>query len=268
MESQQGQDGPTELWRQRWSECLPVAYMLKDRYRDHWVRFHSLPGSKRYANDESEYAIILERYNTVLCELFSEKDVYVITPMWTTEPAVPQHRSNANYWQTLLVRDDPDPEFRTYSHLFFTRRSWRYGCIDDLLREVANDKVGGVLITDTRMERIHHPYDGGADVLLPTSEERDRLRNRHVAWLSNHPSGLLPLRLRPPSPKVAVPQPDTATTRVRQVHRRTIMEKISRLNGYSADRFEVEHPVVLATDQKVGGSSPSECAGQRWVTAR
>jgi hypothetical protein len=40
------------------------------------------------------------------------------------------------------------------------------------------------------MQRIHHPYDGGADVFLATSEERDRMRDRHADWLSSHPSGL------------------------------------------------------------------------------
>lgn len=44
-------------------------------------------------------------------------------------------------------------------------------------------------MTDTELTRIHHPYDGGADVILPTPEERDRLRNRHSAWLSTRPSG-------------------------------------------------------------------------------
>ncbi|OLZ69226.1 hypothetical protein AVW11_10610 [Streptomyces amritsarensis] len=39
------------------------------------------------------------------------------------------------------------------------------------------------------LTRIHHPYDGGADVILPTPEERDRLCTRHSAWLSAHPSG-------------------------------------------------------------------------------
>ncbi|WP_425587269.1 DUF3885 domain-containing protein [Streptomyces mexicanus] len=38
--------------------------------------------------------------------------------------------------------------------------------------------------------RIHHPYDGGADVFLAPSEERDRVRDRHADWLSRHPSGL------------------------------------------------------------------------------
>ncbi|WP_435879765.1 DUF3885 domain-containing protein [Streptomyces flaveolus] len=81
-------------------------------------------------------------------------------------------------------------EFRTHCHLFAARRPWRCGCIDEVLRDIADDKVAGVLITDTQMRRIHHPYDGGADVFLTTPHERDRTRDRHTDWLSSHPSGL------------------------------------------------------------------------------
>ncbi|MFD9613002.1 hypothetical protein ACFWWS_26965 [Streptomyces sp. NPDC059083] len=154
------------------------------------MRFHSLPESKRYAEDESEYAVVLERYNTVLHELFAGGDVYVVAPVWTNESEVSPPQSDAGYWQTLLMTDDPDPEFRTYCHLFATRRPWRYGCLDELLRDVADDKVAGVLITDTQMRRVYHPYDGGADVFLATPGERDRTRDRHTDWLSSHPLGL------------------------------------------------------------------------------
>jgi hypothetical protein len=54
------------------------------------------------------------------------------------------------------VQADPDPEFRTYCHLFAARR----------------------------------PYDGGAHLFLPTPEKRDRTRDRHADRLSRHPSGL------------------------------------------------------------------------------
>ncbi|WP_328433241.1 DUF3885 domain-containing protein [Streptomyces sp. NBC_00425] len=185
-----GQTALTELWQQRWPDCPPVGYRLRDPYRDVWVRFHSLPDSKRYAQDESEYAVVLERYNTVLEELFAGSDVYVIIPLWATEAEVRSVRPDEGYWQSLLVEDDPDPEFRTYCHLSATRRPWRRGCIDELLRDVADYETAGVLVTDTRMQRIHHPYDGGADVFLATPEERDRLRDRHADWLSSHPSGL------------------------------------------------------------------------------
>lgn len=180
----------TELWQRRWADCPPVAHELRGPYRDVWVRFHSLPGSKRYAEGQEEYAVLLDRYNTVLDELFAGTDVYVITPEWTPAPGVPSRRRVADHWRSLLVQDDPDPDFRTYCHLFAVRRPWRRGCIDDLLRDVADYRTAGVLITDTRMLRIHHPYDGGADVFLGSPEERDRMRDRHADWLSGHPAGL------------------------------------------------------------------------------
>ncbi|WP_455550625.1 DUF3885 domain-containing protein [Actinomadura geliboluensis] len=35
-----------------------------------------------------------------------------------------------------------------------------------------------------------HPYDGGADVIAPTVQDRDALRRGHADWLSARPSGL------------------------------------------------------------------------------
>ncbi|MEI5134049.1 hypothetical protein RB199_20050 [Streptomyces libani] len=46
-----------------------------------------------------------------------------------------------------------------------------------------------MLITDTGLQRIHHPYDGGADVILTTPEERDRVRSVIRAAPSQHPTG-------------------------------------------------------------------------------
>ncbi|MFE7524957.1 hypothetical protein ACFU7Y_04480 [Kitasatospora sp. NPDC057542] len=98
----------TALWERRWPGTEPVGYEISDRWRDVWARFHSLPESKRYPDDEREYAIVLER---------------------------------------------------------------------------------GVIVTDTGMRRLYHPYDRGADVHLTTTEERDRLKERHADWLSRHPGG-------------------------------------------------------------------------------
>ncbi|MFF4795005.1 Rieske 2Fe-2S domain-containing protein [Streptomyces sp. NPDC001276] len=69
--------------------------------------------------------------------------MYVITPLWTTEADVPSVEPGTGYWQSLLVEDDPDPEFRTYCHLFAVRRPWLRGCIDDLPR--GSDRLGSPL---------------------------------------------------------------------------------------------------------------------------
>lgn len=99
---------------------------------------------------------------------------------WNPERAI----GRACWWRTT-----PTPG-SARTAISATRRPWQRGCIDSLLRDTADDKVAGILITDTRLQRVHHPYDGGADVFLATSGERDQLRDRHADWLSGHPSGL------------------------------------------------------------------------------
>ena len=59
----------TELWENRWSSADPLGYELRVEYADQWVRFHSLPDSKRYAENDAEYDEILRRHLTVLREL-------------------------------------------------------------------------------------------------------------------------------------------------------------------------------------------------------
>lgn len=190
-------DRLSALWQCQWPEGPPVGHELRTAYSERWVRFHSLPGSKRYPETEDEYAIALDRYNTVLDELFGGSEVYVITVSWSWEPhgaERPPERGElhaaGSRWLTLAHEDDPDPEFHTYTHLYADRRIWRRGSADGILRAVADDVLSGVLITDTGLRRIHHPYDGGADVITATPEERDRLRDRHPEWLSSQPSGL------------------------------------------------------------------------------
>lgn len=185
------------LWRERRAAGPPVAHEFRTAYADRWVRFHSLPGSKRYPEFEDEYAIVLDRYNTVLDELFAGEDVFVVTMDWSitrTGPAfIPTRQAlhpEGVPWWTEAHEDDPDPEFHHYKHFYADLRPWERGCVDALLRVVADDRLAGVFLTDTRLQRIHHPYDGGADVILTTAEERDRRRDRHPEWLSSRPSGL------------------------------------------------------------------------------
>ncbi|MGW3649549.1 DUF3885 domain-containing protein [Streptomyces sp. NPDC000878] len=190
-------DRLSALWQRQWPKGPPVGHELRSAYSERWVRFHSLPGSKRYPETEDEYAIALDRYNTVLDEVFGGSEVYVITVSWSWEPhgaeRPPERRElhpAGSRWLTLAYEDDPDPEFHTYRHFYADRRTWRRGSADGILRAVADDVLFGVLITDTGLRRIHHPYDGGADVITATPEERDRLRDRHPEWLSGMPSGL------------------------------------------------------------------------------
>ncbi|MFD6971116.1 hypothetical protein [Streptomyces sp. NPDC059949] len=119
----------------------PEAHQFKHAYADRWVRFHSLPESKRYPEDETEYAIVLDRYNTVLDELFAGDDVYVVTTDWSPLPwgrRRPTVRRRLHpegvLWTTVDDTEDTDPHFHTRSFHYADRRPGRRGCLDRLLR--------------------------------------------------------------------------------------------------------------------------------------
>ena len=65
-------------WQQSFPGCEPVAHHLRVAFPDRWVRFHSLPHSKRYPEDEAEYAMVLERHNRVLGELVQNGEIIAL----------------------------------------------------------------------------------------------------------------------------------------------------------------------------------------------
>lgn len=182
-------------WRRQWPDNEPIAYELPSSER--WVRFHSLPESKRYAENESEYGVVIHRHRAILDELAraagdAGAEVVVVTCSWSAG-ATPHPRSapvaavspSAGHWRS--VRGDDDPE--SWTHLFLERFQLGDERLEQLLRIVADDQTAGVLIADPELRWLFHPYDGGADVYPSTTAERDRLRATFSAWLSPYPSG-------------------------------------------------------------------------------
>ncbi|MGW3993664.1 DUF3885 domain-containing protein [Amycolatopsis sp. NPDC004772] len=189
------EDELSALWQQQWLEYPPFAGELKLAYRDRWARFHSLPESQNYP--EAEYDIVLHRYNTVLDELFHDREVRIITTDWSDSSEPPtlsaQHarwNPDADHWASLLTdEDETDPDYIRYIHLYVSCRPWQPGLVNELLRAAAVYDTVGVMITSLALDRVHHPYDGGADIMLSTTAERDALKRRHADWLSDHTSG-------------------------------------------------------------------------------
>ncbi len=178
----------------RWGATPPAGDLLRNA--ETWVRFHSLPRSKRYAETPEEYDELLRRHHTVLHELAAttgSDEVLVLTLAWSCS-TLPVPRSaplqtavpGSTYWASF--RDPDDPE--SWSHTFVDRLPLTPEALDPLLRLVADDGAAGVIICDDDLTWFFHPYDGGADVIPATTTMRDELRARHRAWLSATESGL------------------------------------------------------------------------------
>lgn len=183
------------LWDERWPGCSKLPYELRG-IPERWVRFHTLPQSKRYPETEAEYETVLTRHNTVLADLATDSEVLVVTVSYSDardsrecrSPETLAVQSDAVYWTSVCMDDEPD--FESWMHLHVSRERWSSGGLDALLRHVADEVIANVVIADAGLRWLYHPYDGGMDVILPSTIERDALRCRYREWLSVHPSGL------------------------------------------------------------------------------
>lgn len=79
---------------------------------------------------------------------------------------------------------------RTECNSDCNRQEWKPGVLDPLVRAVADDECNGVIIMDTDLCRLYHPYDGGADVILADKEDRDQLKAKHFDWVPQNRYGL------------------------------------------------------------------------------
>jgi len=191
----------TARWTEAWGNCRPIGHELRTRLHDRWVRFHSLPGSKRYAGNEGEQTELLRRHLTVLAELLSrdsagaERDLLVVTASWSDGPAPAPREPElarvlpaADHW-TSIVTDDSVPGEETWTHLWVTATRFPGQDLPRLLRLVADHATAGVIITSD-LSWLYHPYDGGADVIAATPGQRDQPRRQYHDWLPAHPAGL------------------------------------------------------------------------------
>ena len=186
-------------WDRWYPNCEPIGYLLREAFPDRWVRFHSLPESKRYPEVEAEYAEVLARHNRILGELVRPgEQVVLLTTGYTRSPDPVRTSSEvvtldpgALPWRTLALEDPNDASsYPRYWHLFAAGRVWHPGGFDPLVRLVADDVVADVLIVAPDCRWVLHPYDGGMDVIVENLAERDRLASRYSGWLSAYPGGM------------------------------------------------------------------------------
>ena len=191
-----------EFWAAEYPDCPPVAFTLKWNYPERWVRFHSLPDSRRYPENEAELQTVLQRHNKILDVLTRGPEPLVLVTVAYSSTEQPTDRDEAlqtidpgaQHWRVVSTLEDDEPQDEPgdgdFWHLFASERVWRVGVFDDLLRLVAKDQVANVMLISTDRRFVYHPYDGGADVLLPTQADRDALKAAYSGWLSEHPRGM------------------------------------------------------------------------------
>lgn len=184
-------------WERRAGRAIPASWSLREHLAERWVRFHSLPYSKRYADSEEEARILLDRHHHVLAALCGSSDeVVVVLLRWDGQGRFRASRefrrisSTWPFWRAFVDDTTADEENEAITASAFVRRLPATRAeLDPWFRRAPED-TDVFVITDDAVDWVYAPYDGGADVIAPTVEARDALRERFSAWLSPRTDGL------------------------------------------------------------------------------
>lgn len=183
----------TDRWESAWPGCQPSGSSLRDNRPGLWLRFHSLPQAKRYAENCEGRDEVLHRHQTLLNHLLSisssprirvigqDYDINDIHSGWTKKH-IPGSWPWRVHFDTELHDDVPG---RKIPGTYFWVSS--YDAVGQLtgLLELAAEDLAKFIVTDPALTWVYAPYDGGVDIIVPTLEARVTLETAHSEWLPN-----------------------------------------------------------------------------------
>lgn len=184
-------------WFKEYPGEFPINHELKWVYRNRWFRIHSLPKSKRYAESEEEYKIILDRQNKLIGDLIGEGgEVAVSFGLYTNDLTNDNYKELPDFgqFQKVLTIDlhkkrPEEHEDGVFFDFFVKIERWKKGGRDVILKAIADDKIRVMFVSPLK-KCIIAPYDGGVDVIVESSEKRNDLKIKYKDWLSSREDGM------------------------------------------------------------------------------
>jgi hypothetical protein len=169
-------------WNNLYPETPPINYFFKERLKKRWLRIHSLPESKRYAESKEEWDILLYRQNTAISNLIGEeKPIKVVINFIETDNYLFKSFNFIN----IGVFNDMERETVFQSFLFET--SWQANTLNPLLIMIAQDEMRAFIIAE---DCLIAPYDGGMDLIFKDGYTKGLFKEKYKAWLSKREDGL------------------------------------------------------------------------------
>ncbi|MGD1953863.1 MAG: hypothetical protein ACFBZ9_01200 [Sphingomonadales bacterium] len=183
-------------WKNAFPDISPVGWELRERLPERWVRFHSLPGGKRYPESPKERAIVVERASAVAAAVLGEKGpYYVLAYVYEPDPDLPF--SVENTWRYHGIPLDQrftcleDSEADAARIVVFTGATYDLGAsFEAAVLGIAEELSPRSIWVSPTTGAVYAPYDGGLDITLPQPADIQQLKAKFKKWLSKRSDGL------------------------------------------------------------------------------
>lgn len=189
------------LWALNYPNTVPISHLFKHEYSERWFRIHSLPESKRYAENEEDWKILISRHNEIITDLFGlDTSILIVTGEynWGDNRALHVTDEEVIFEPFSFVRLDNIDLYKIDSEQYnkpdiyrpaFAQTIWKPNYHEKLLREIADDNTRAFFLSFDK-NVIVIPYDGGVDFVLKDSLTKEHYKNKYSQWLSKREDGL------------------------------------------------------------------------------
>lgn len=170
--------------RARFGGTPPLGFCLRTDHRERWLRLHSLPGSKRYAETNAEHREVRERARAAARELLPTGSPVLLVGCEPALPEVPALRfERLGTWAHPLLDDEP-------CELWAAQTSWPHEGSQALADAIARDERRAAWFS-LRTGEVFAPYDGGIDLIVESPARAAALRRVFPHdWFSPRADGL------------------------------------------------------------------------------
>lgn len=186
-------DDVVDRWTIAFGNVAPLGHLCRVALAERWIRVHSLPGSKRYADTTAEYDVVMSRWTTVANDVLGNReDCAFFFCEFPSEPAsavldLLGPMSVAPTWHPTLASLATGYEQIRIGSISV---AWEPDSFRQLLLARADDRIGPILFANLDRATAFAPYDGGADLFFDSAEAVAVRRKEWAAWLSARTDGL------------------------------------------------------------------------------
>ncbi|QSQ95822.1 DUF3885 domain-containing protein [Acinetobacter indicus] len=184
-------------WNMLFPNKLPIPYLFKHYFTKNWIRLHSLPNSKRYADCAFEIDLLINRQNQIISDCFPQGTTLFIVSgnTFIGDSSIANYDqvsklsynfisgSRINLHEVDPEHFDDDENNDLYFTPMFTEVVWEQNSHDDLLLKIANDETRAFLISFEK-KIIVAPYDGGLDIIIDDFTLKSQMKQKYHEMLS------------------------------------------------------------------------------------
>ncbi|MDR6815620.1 hypothetical protein J2X76_000774 [Neorhizobium sp. 2083] len=187
-------------WRHFYPAVPPLSFVMRQAALP-FVRFHYLPGSKRYAETDAEYECIIQRLSALGRIVFDAgEDCWIVRCESPFGGGSKQRTAARSRFMELhpckpstrigeIRLEDEKAIWSAHA----AKCSWDFSSSRQLLSAIADDMTDGndwTLWFSAGSGRVYAPYDGGIDIFSNSADWIESLRDGFPDWLSEDVSGL------------------------------------------------------------------------------